>query len=112
MEHLLRLGIVITIVLLGIVANLVVMAGLWSLRQIQTSSLTVRRFSRVPPHVLDRLLGATTLAAALLAVVAAVSQLPVHAFGKSRSRAFSRTARFMCRLYLTYKNGVVKLFIQ
>jgi hypothetical protein len=82
MEHLLRLGIVITLILLGLVANLVVMAGLWSLRQTQSSSLPVRRFSRVPPHVLDRLLGAATLTAVLLAVVTGVSQLPVRAFGK------------------------------
>jgi hypothetical protein len=82
MKHLLRLGIVISLVILGLVANLVVMAGLWSLGQVQTSSLPARRFSTVPPHVLDRLLGAATLAAALLAVVTAASQLPVHAFGK------------------------------
>jgi uncharacterized membrane protein SirB2 len=82
MEHLLRLGIVISLILLGLVANLLVMTGLWSLRQMQSSNLPARRFSRVPPHVLDRLLGAATLTAVLLSVVAGVSQLPVRAFGK------------------------------
>jgi hypothetical protein len=82
MEQLLRLGIVISLVLLGLVANLVVMAGLWSLRQVQNSTLPARRFSTVVPHVLDRLLGAATLTATLLALVAGASQLPVHAFGK------------------------------
>jgi hypothetical protein len=82
MEHLLRLGIVILLILLGLVANLVVMTGLWPLRQIQSSALPVPRFSRAPPPVLDRLLGAATVAAFLLAVLTGVSQLPVLAFGK------------------------------
>jgi hypothetical protein len=78
----LRLGIVIFLIVLGIVANIVVMLGLWPLRQGQGSSSPVPRFSRAPPPVLDSLLGATTIAAFLLAVLTGVSQLPVLAFGK------------------------------
>jgi hypothetical protein len=78
----LRLGIVIFLIVLGIVANIVVMLGLWPLRQGQGSSSPVPRFSRAPPPVLDSLLGAATIAAFLLAVLTGVSQLPVLAFGK------------------------------
>lgn len=82
MEHLLRLGIVIFLILLGLVANLVVMTGLWPLHQIQ-NSFPVPGFSRAPPPVLDRLLSAATITAFLLAVLTGASQLPVLAFGKS-----------------------------
>jgi heme A synthase len=83
MQHLLRLGIVILLILLGLIGNLVVMTGLWPLRQVEGSTLPVPRFSRAPPPVLDRLLGAATITAFLLALLTGVSQLPVLAFGKS-----------------------------
>jgi hypothetical protein len=82
MEHLLRLAIVISLIILGLVANLIVLAGLWPLRQVQGSSLSVPRFSRAPPPVLDRLLGAATVTALLLALLTGVSQFLVLAFGK------------------------------
>ena len=81
MDFILRTGIIVVLIVLGLVGNLIVVIGLWPLCQTR-SAYPVPGFSRTPAPVLDRLIAASTIAALLLTILTGIAQLPVLAFGK------------------------------